>query len=84
MCSLALRPGDSLTIPKIALSMGFRPSVSLLPAIQATGLLALTQVGLTPTERVSLYWTHSRTVGFPESGSDRGLYSHGLPMRGEA
>ena len=62
MCSLALRPGDSLTIPKIALSMGFRPSVSLLPAIQATGLLAFTQVGLTPTERVSLRWTHYETV----------------------
>ena len=26
----------------------------------------------------------SRTVGFPESGSDRGLYSYGLPIGGEA
>jgi hypothetical protein len=26
----------------------------------------------------------SRTVGFPESGSDRGLYSHDLPTGGEA
>jgi hypothetical protein len=26
----------------------------------------------------------SRTVGFPESGSDRGFYSHGLPLGGEA
>ena len=26
----------------------------------------------------------SRTVGFPESGSDRGAYSHGLPVGGEA
>jgi hypothetical protein len=26
----------------------------------------------------------SRTVGSPESGSDRGFYSHGLPMRKEA
>ena len=68
LCSLSLRPDDSLTSPRIALSMGFRPSVSLLPAIQATGLLASTQVGLTPTERVSLRWTHSRTVEFLESG----------------
>ena len=56
--SLALRPGDSLTIPKMALSMGFRSSVSLLPAIQATGLLTLAPVGLTPTENASLRWTH--------------------------
>ena len=56
--SLALRPGDSLTIPRMALSMGFRSSVSLLPAIQATGLLALTPAGLTPAEHVSLRWTH--------------------------
>jgi hypothetical protein len=26
----------------------------------------------------------SRTVGLPESGSDRGLYPHGLPPREEA
>ena len=26
----------------------------------------------------------SRTVGSPESGSDRGFYSYGLPMRKEA
>jgi hypothetical protein len=26
----------------------------------------------------------SRTVGFPESGSDRGFYSYGLPLGGEA
>ena len=26
----------------------------------------------------------SRTVGFPESGSDRGSYSHGLSLGGEA
>lgn len=26
----------------------------------------------------------SRTVGSPESGSDRGFYSHGLPMSKEA
>ncbi len=59
MGSLSLRPGDSLTIPKMALSIGFKKSVSLLPAIQATGLLTLTPVGLTPTEHVRLRWTHS-------------------------
>ncbi len=57
--SLALRPGDSLTIPKMALSIGFKNSVSLLPAIQATGRLTLAPVGLPPTEHASLCWTHS-------------------------
>ena len=35
---LALQPGDLLTIPKMALSIGYRSSVSFLSAIQATGL----------------------------------------------
>jgi hypothetical protein len=56
--SLSLRPGDSLTIPKMALSIGFKKLVSLLPAIQATGPLTLTPVGLFPTEHVRLVWTH--------------------------
>ena len=59
--SLSLRPGDSLTIPWMALSMGFRYSVSLLPAIQATGSLALTLARLTLAEHASLRWTHNRT-----------------------
>jgi hypothetical protein len=59
MGSLTLRPGDSLTIPKMALSIGFKKSVSLLPAIHATGPLTLTPVGLSPTEHVRLVWTHS-------------------------
>jgi hypothetical protein len=59
MRSLPLRPGDSLTIPRMALSMGFRPSVSLQSAIQATGLLTLTLAGLTPAENASLLWTHT-------------------------
>ena len=58
MRSLSLRPGDSLTTPKAALSMGFRSSISLLPAIQAKGLLAVTLEGLTPSERASLRWSH--------------------------
>jgi hypothetical protein len=35
--SLALRPGDSLTMPSLALGMGFRRSVSLAPAIVLRG-----------------------------------------------
>ena len=59
MGSLALWPGDSLTIPKMALSIGFTSFVSSTRAIQATGLLTLAPVGLTPTEHTSLRWTHS-------------------------
>ena len=44
--------------------MGFRYSVPLLPAIQATELLILTLAGLTPAEHPSLRWTHNRTFGF--------------------
>jgi hypothetical protein len=54
---LALRPGDLLTILKMALSIGFRSSVSFLSAIQATGLLTFAPVGLSPTEHASLSWT---------------------------
>src|SRR6266571_282385 len=57
MGSLSLRPGDSLTIPRMALSIGFRNSVSFLPAIQAKRLLTLTLVGLSPTEHARLTWT---------------------------
>jgi hypothetical protein len=39
--SLSLRPDDSLTIRKMALSIGFQDSVSFLLAIQATGLWLL-------------------------------------------
>ena len=48
-------------ILKMRLSMGFRSLISLLPAIQATRLLVLTWVGLIPTERASLRWTHNST-----------------------
>jgi hypothetical protein len=54
---LALRPGDLLTILKMALSIGYRSSVSFLSAIQATGLLTFAPVGLSPTEHASLSWT---------------------------
>jgi hypothetical protein len=55
--SLSLRPGDSLTIPRMALSVGFIPFVSSTDATKATGLLTLALVGLTPTEHASLRWT---------------------------
>src|SRR5713101_9984211 len=60
--SLALRPGDSRSSLTMTLSMGFRSLVSLLPAIQATRLLALALAGLSPAERASLRWTHNRTL----------------------
>ncbi len=58
MGSLALRPGESLTIPKMALSIGFTSFVSSTDAIQATGLLTSTPAGFTPAEHASLRWTH--------------------------
>src|SRR5882724_1549988 len=56
---LALRPSDLLTILKMALSIGYRSSVSFLSAIQAAGLLTFTPVGLPPTEHTSLSWTRA-------------------------
>ncbi len=58
MGSLTLRPGDSLTIPKMALSISFTGFVSSTDVIQATGLLTFAPVGLTPTKHASLCWTH--------------------------
>ena len=52
--SLSLRPDDSLTIPRMALSIDFQDSVSFLLTIQATGPLTLALAGLTPTEYTSL------------------------------
>ena len=66
--SLAVRPGDSLAIPKMAVSMGFRGWVSRPPTIQATGRLALPPVGLPPTERASLGWTHNPAGRFAAPG----------------
>jgi hypothetical protein len=42
--------------------MGFRSLISRLPAIVATGGLAFPLVGLSPTECVSLRWTHDHTT----------------------
>jgi hypothetical protein len=57
--SLTLRPGDLLTLLARALSIGFIGFVSSTNAIQATGILTLSPVGLTPTEHACLSWTHS-------------------------
>src|SRR5438067_10933000 len=57
MGSLSLRPGDSLTIPWMALSVGFIRFVSSTDATQATRLLARALVGLAPPEHASLRWT---------------------------
>jgi hypothetical protein len=43
----------------MTLLIGFRDLVTLLPAIQATGLLAFTLTGLSPAEHTSLSWTHN-------------------------
>ena len=56
--SLALRPGDLLTIPRMALSVGFIRFVSSANATQATGSLTIAPVGLPPTEHASLCWSH--------------------------
>jgi hypothetical protein len=56
--SLALRPGDSLAILTMALSVGFIRFVSFTNATQVTGLLTLAPMGLTPIEHASLRWTH--------------------------
>ena len=53
--SLSLRPDDSLTILKMALSIGIRNSISLLSAIQATRPLTITLAGLSPTEHTSFF-----------------------------
>ncbi len=77
--SLSLRPDDSLTILKMALSIGFRDSVSLHSAIQATRLLTVTSVGLPPTEHTSFFWTRFRTVSFPQYGWKVGLSGSAFP-----
>ena len=55
--------------PRETLSIGFRNLVSLLPAIQATGLLILAPAGLSPAEQASLCWTHNPAGRFPAPGS---------------
>ena len=63
--SLSLRPGDSPTIPWMAVSMGFR-TVGFPPACHPSyGGSALPPAGLTPAEHISLIWTHNRSKPFP-------------------
>jgi hypothetical protein len=64
--SLTLRPGDLLTLRTRALSIGFISFVSSTDAIQATGILTFSPMGLTPTEHAYLSWTHS--LPFSPSG----------------
>ncbi len=74
-----------LTIRSMALSIGFRVSVSLHPAIQATGRLALAPAGLAPASRtcLSLDTRSPAPPGAPgASGSFRavpGVWARGAP-----
>jgi len=61
---LSLRPGNLLITPKMTLSIDFSDSVTLITAIQATGLLAFTLTGLTPAEHTSLIWTYKLVRNF--------------------
>ena len=65
---LALRPGNLLITHKVTLLIDFRDLVTLLPAIQATGLLAFTLTGLSPAEHTSLSWTHKLVRNFSTWG----------------
>jgi hypothetical protein len=51
----------------MALSIGFRSSVSFPSAIQATELLTFAPVGLSPTEHASFSWTHPDLLFYPVS-----------------
>ena len=73
--SRLLRPDDSLTIRSMALSVGFRNSLSFLPATQATRLLTIASVGLTPTDHASLCWTHPSLCAVYPSGYRCGGWS---------
>jgi hypothetical protein len=78
MGSLALRPGNSLTVPRTALSISFTSFVSSTGVTQATGLLTLAPAGLTPTEHASLRWTHSYPKTRPTSIQI--AYAEGSPL----
>ena len=54
MGSLSLRPGDSLTVPRTALSAGFIRFVSSTNATQATGFRLFPRWDSPPTEHASL------------------------------
>src|SRR5215813_3597325 len=81
--SPTLRPGDSLTIPRMALSVGFIRFVSSTNATQATGSLTLSPVGLSPTEHASFsldaLW--SKNPIHIESKDDSGKGPHGRMVK---
>ena len=58
MGSLSLRPGDSLTIPRMALSVGFIRFVSSANATQATGLRLFPRWDYLPLNMPAFPWTH--------------------------
>ena len=58
MGSLSLRPGNSLTVPRTVLSVGFIRFVSSANATQATGFRLFPRWDLPPTEHASLRWSH--------------------------
>src|ERR1017187_2299707 len=62
--SLSLRPNDSLTIPRMALSIDFRSSVSFPPGYPSYRTPTFVLVGLTPTEYTSLGWTYAGNSSF--------------------
>src|SRR4051794_15737247 len=61
--SLALRPGDLHPPQGWGCRGASGPSVSLRPALPATGLPILTPAGLTPAGHTSLSWTHNGAGG---------------------
>ena len=62
MRSLSLRPNDSLTIPRMALSIDFQGSVSFPPGYPSYRTLTFVLAELTPTEYTSLRWTYKDYV----------------------
>src|ERR1700756_1167010 len=63
----------------MALSIGIRNSISFLSAIQATRLLTITLMGLSPIEHTSFSWTRFRTAGFPRYGFKAGISDETFP-----
>src|SRR5215472_4285726 len=74
--SCAVRRGRYPYDPR-ALSIGFRVLVSLHPAIQATGRLALAPAGLTPARRTCLVWTRDHLIR-PRQHRGRDSQAEGL------
>jgi len=72
---LSLRPDNLLITHKMTLSIDFSSLVTLLAAIQATGLPAFTLTGLTPAEHTSLSWTYNMVRNFTTWGSQSEQFS---------